>query len=418
METKTVQSTENKLKYLNETKTKIKEAIVAQGQTIEDSDTFRSYVDKIKSIKTLTPIHDFTDVEIFDNNFMGVDRVAYTKNTTIDNLIKTINVGDYILSKIQKDLPGGSVLGVAISRYDGIEVHDKYEFNVVLREIFEKANITTDSILGTSDVKEGKLFYSNGKKLIGSNRLYEYNTKDDLIKSENHKEGDYAIVINRAIIPLNETDKYSGLFIQQELSELPVGISDIIGQDGQSFTFTVNDSKGSILTMSGSTSISYQDESDESLTTYETTVTFTCEQPNKPKIEIPIDLGCNQGNIDAGDPLHPSLTKQNYNQPIYSGYVNYYTLLETPLRLADFKSIGGDYDKIITILSALFQGITFQNQDAYIYLNNSWVKIDSNTETEKELKAKITSLEKELNELKTSLNSISNTIDEISGETV
>ena len=41
----------DKLTYLQETKTAIKDAIVAKGVTIDDTDTFRSYANKIDSLK-------------------------------------------------------------------------------------------------------------------------------------------------------------------------------------------------------------------------------------------------------------------------------------------------------------------------------------------------------------------------------
>lgn len=40
-------TTEKKLNHLAETKDLIRAAIEANGQTVEDSDTFRSYADKI-----------------------------------------------------------------------------------------------------------------------------------------------------------------------------------------------------------------------------------------------------------------------------------------------------------------------------------------------------------------------------------
>lgn len=41
-----------KLTYLNETKTNIKNAIVAKGVEVSDSDTFRSYATKISDISS------------------------------------------------------------------------------------------------------------------------------------------------------------------------------------------------------------------------------------------------------------------------------------------------------------------------------------------------------------------------------
>lgn len=45
-------ATVDKLQYLNETKQQIKAAIVAKGVSVSDTDTFRSYANKIAAIKT------------------------------------------------------------------------------------------------------------------------------------------------------------------------------------------------------------------------------------------------------------------------------------------------------------------------------------------------------------------------------
>lgn len=47
--------TQAKLNHLSETKDLIRAAIEANGQTVEDSDTFRSYADKILAIKDALP---------------------------------------------------------------------------------------------------------------------------------------------------------------------------------------------------------------------------------------------------------------------------------------------------------------------------------------------------------------------------
>ena len=48
------------LNYLDETKKQIKQAIVDKGQPISDTDTFRSYVDKIETIETGVDTSDAT----------------------------------------------------------------------------------------------------------------------------------------------------------------------------------------------------------------------------------------------------------------------------------------------------------------------------------------------------------------------
>ena len=44
-------ATENKLAYLQETKDAIKSALIEKGQTVADTDTFRSYADKVLAIE-------------------------------------------------------------------------------------------------------------------------------------------------------------------------------------------------------------------------------------------------------------------------------------------------------------------------------------------------------------------------------
>ena len=46
-------SIETKLQYLEETKTQIKQAIIDKGVEVTDSDTFRSYANKINDITTI-----------------------------------------------------------------------------------------------------------------------------------------------------------------------------------------------------------------------------------------------------------------------------------------------------------------------------------------------------------------------------
>lgn len=48
-------TTQNKLEYLKDTKTAIKNALIEKGQTVEDSDTFRSYAEKIAAIESSSP---------------------------------------------------------------------------------------------------------------------------------------------------------------------------------------------------------------------------------------------------------------------------------------------------------------------------------------------------------------------------
>lgn len=64
----------DKLNYLNATKGKLKDAIVAKGVTVSDTDTFRSYADKISSIDTHES--DLTEIESTLDTINGEDSTS------------------------------------------------------------------------------------------------------------------------------------------------------------------------------------------------------------------------------------------------------------------------------------------------------------------------------------------------------
>ena len=90
---------DNKLDYLNETKSLIKEAIINKGQEVLDTDTFRSYAEKINNIENL----DATNAKIFaseeemnqdDKVYIGKKAILYSRNfvdinreDNIDNIL-------------------------------------------------------------------------------------------------------------------------------------------------------------------------------------------------------------------------------------------------------------------------------------------------------------------------------------------
>lgn len=79
--------TQNKLTYLDETKALIREAIEAKGQTVADSDTFRSYADKINAISaSANPVLE--ELEVTENG-------NYTPSEGVDGFGSvTVNVPD------------------------------------------------------------------------------------------------------------------------------------------------------------------------------------------------------------------------------------------------------------------------------------------------------------------------------------
>ena len=82
-------TTAEKLTYLNETKTAIKNAIIAKGVSVTDNDSFRSYANKIASIEggggggetsTVSPTGlikgTYYDIEDFDLTTLGFTHIS------------------------------------------------------------------------------------------------------------------------------------------------------------------------------------------------------------------------------------------------------------------------------------------------------------------------------------------------------
>lgn len=128
-----------KLSYLAETKAVIKDALVEQGQIVTDSDSFRSYADKIKAIDKPTLITD-AELELdFSGGDMPIsapDGYAFTGGTikkpeTLipENIAKDVEVAGIVGT--HEGGGGGSVEGtatVAFCNYDGTELFSRLVF--------------------------------------------------------------------------------------------------------------------------------------------------------------------------------------------------------------------------------------------------------------------------------------------------
>lgn len=75
----------DKLNYLNDTKSEIRQAIIDKGVTVEDSDTFRDYADKIRAIQTGES--SGTDTITFNNYVYGGIEANASGTVTIDSVV-------------------------------------------------------------------------------------------------------------------------------------------------------------------------------------------------------------------------------------------------------------------------------------------------------------------------------------------
>ena len=145
-----------KLEYLNETKTQIKTVLTNKGVTIADTDTFRSYADKIANLKTTPTLQaksqtittNTTTTITPDSGYDGLSQVSITTNVaggTLSVPAITLTNGD----KLSKSLTlNANKTGVLVFHYVSA-LHWYYKISVAGTKIVERR--------GTNDV--GRIDY-------------------------------------------------------------------------------------------------------------------------------------------------------------------------------------------------------------------------------------------------------------------
>lgn len=136
-----------KLEYLSQTQSLIKNAIISKGVAVEDSDSFRSYVNKINNISSSDP-----------NTLLNVTELAYQEQIELES------------GKVYRFVPTGNVTFVLPT------IVDKLKFPQILVQLKMETVVTID--LGTTNFfnKEAPDLSKEGIY----NLLFEYDLNNDV----------------------------------------------------------------------------------------------------------------------------------------------------------------------------------------------------------------------------------------------
>ena len=195
----------NQLQYLEETKTQIKTAIIEKGQDISDSDTFRSYVEKINNISTLGK--DTADATATANDIV-MEKIAYvngekitgtlplfpnSRTFVVDNAGVTDNTEDSTLDlttiNVTKQVLDNNVNMKFSAPYSDITTAigltaDKLTQGNTILGVEGTATTggidTSDADATADDIVSPKTAYVNGEKIEGTIQLFPCQTADEI----------------------------------------------------------------------------------------------------------------------------------------------------------------------------------------------------------------------------------------------
>lgn len=128
-----------KLEYLDETKTQIKNALISKGATIADDDTFRSYATTITNLKTVPTLQAKTATVTAngtvtytpDSGYDGLSSVAITTNVPSSNLTTVFGqAGEWINGSKSYTIPATAKYAIIVVNW--IKHHDAADPSVSL----------------------------------------------------------------------------------------------------------------------------------------------------------------------------------------------------------------------------------------------------------------------------------------------
>lgn len=213
------------LEYLKETKEAIKEAIINKGVSVQDTDTFRSYAEKIDSIEP----NNIEDLIVANpkvsaqsinpsSGYAGIKQVIINGVTSdIDENIKPENIksgvnilgvdGTFEYDKLQEEITVSPMtVDQIIYPDDDYDAVKKIKVDKVTSEIDSNIipeNIKKDvSILGVlGELEESK----------GDTDIYKVSTIEEMNSLENIKEGDICLIYSGGVYPISADSIFNSL---------------------------------------------------------------------------------------------------------------------------------------------------------------------------------------------------------------
>ena len=130
-----------KLQYLNDTKERIKEAIISKGQSVSSSDTFRSYASKISAIETVHNQNKSVTIDgtySADSGYTGIETITVTSGA-----VATVATQNEIAEELMLLNDGATTFTLTVSPTDATPVITSTTNSIVLNPYSSSSGIST-----------------------------------------------------------------------------------------------------------------------------------------------------------------------------------------------------------------------------------------------------------------------------------
>lgn len=130
-----------KLEYLDETKTQIKNALISKGATIADDDTFRSYATTITNLKTVPTLQAKTATVTANGT------VTYTPDSGYDGLSSVAVTTNITPSISQSTYTSGMSIGTTVTTFSYTSNNTAIKFALIIAYEIGNTGATSSSTI-------------------------------------------------------------------------------------------------------------------------------------------------------------------------------------------------------------------------------------------------------------------------------